>query len=884
MPLRAPRVVRRLIALFTWDRRDRDMEQEMAFHVESITRDLVASGMGEDEARRAARRRFGSVLQLKEEGHDVRSARIVEDVTRDARHMARGLRQSPVFTITVVLTLAVGIGANTAIFSIVDQLLLRPLPYPHGEQIVTMFETFANESHFSIMEGNHFHRVSPANWLDWQRDNRTLQSLAAWRTMSVTMTGVGDPVRLNGLQVSAEFFPLLGVPPLLGRVPSEADDRPNAPGVVVLSYQLWQRRFGGEAAIVGRVVQMNDRPFEVIGVMPQGFRFIFQDTDLWGAYRLDRAQAWRQTSGRFMNVVARLKPDTSIAAARADIDGLAQRLSTVHEFNKGTSVTMLPLRQELTGQVESSLLVLYAAVGVLLAIACFNVASLLLARASSRRRELALRSSLGAGQWAIVRQLLVESLLLAIAGGVLGVFLAGWTLDALVAFAPADLLRASELRVDRRIMFYALGLSIATGVIVGLVPAMMAARQSLIGSLRSSGSSVTQSPRLRQGLVVCQVAMTVVLLCGAGLLMQTVLALQGANNGLDRHGVLTMEVGLPPTRYPAPRRITFYQNAVAALRTLPGVASAAAANSLPVIGGPSGGTVFHRLGTPEVPINERPLAVIRVVTAGYFRALGIPVIRGREFVEADEAVPVPGFVVNQAFVNTFLKGLDPLGESLSVWMQSKNPHAPIIGVVGDVSEGGVRNAAEPTVFYSHGQLSQTSMTLFLRANQPAAQAAPAVAALRALDPNLAVSRIQTFDDAVAESLARDRLSALVSSAFALCALLLVSLGLYGLLAFLVTERTKELGIRIALGAHVGRLTRSVLGGGLMLVGVGAAIGLGGAFLLLRAIGTLLFGVTPQDLSTYAVVLGVLFTVAAAASYLPARRAARIEPLVALRQD
>lgn len=882
MRFRPPRVVRRLLALLTWERRDQDMDREMAFHIQSIKDDLVKSGMNEVEAERAARRRFGSVLQLKEEGHDVRNGRVAENLLRDARHMARGLRKSPVFTITVVLTLALGIGGNTAIFSIVDQLLLRPLPYPHGEQLVTVFETFPFEN--TVMAGTRQSRVSPANWLDWQRDNRTLQSLAAWRATNVTLTGIGDPVRLNALLVSAEFFPLLGVPPLLGRVPSQADDRPNAPGVAVVSYQLWQRRFGGDAAIAGRVVHLNDRPIEIIGVMPESFRFIYQDTDLWAAYRLDRAQAWRETSGRFMNVVARLKPETSIAAARTDLEAIAQRLSTLYAFNKNTSVALLPLREELTGQVESSLLVLYAAVGVLLAIACFNVASLLLARASSRRRELALRSSLGAGQGAIIRQLLVESVLLAIAGGVLGMFFAGWTIDALIAFAPADLLRTSELRVDRRVMLYAFGLSIVTGVIVGLGPALGAARQSLIGSLRSSGASVTQSPRLRQGLVVCQVGMTVILLCGAGLLTQTLFALQTADNGLNRHDVLTMEVGLPGARYPPEKRVAFYRSAVNALRALPGVQSAAAANSLPVIGGPTGGTIFHRLGTPELPLNERPVTVVRVVSAGYFRALGIPMIRGREFTDADEAVPVPGFVVNQAFANTFLRDVDPLGASLSVYMQEENPYTPVIGVVGDVPEGAVRNLAEPTVYYSQRQMSQSSMTLFLRANRPAALAAAAVAAVHELDPSLAVSRIRTFDEAIAESLARDRLSALVSSAFALCALLLVSLGLYGLLSFLVTERTKELGIRIALGAHVGRLTRSVIAGGLWLVGIGSVLGIAAALLLLRWLGTLLFGVTPNDLSTYAAVLALLIAVAALASYLPARRASRVEPLVALRQD
>jgi putative ABC transport system permease protein len=809
------------------------------------------------------------------------ASRIVEDVTRDARHMARGLLKGPIFTLSVVLTLAVGIGGNAAIFSVVDQLLLRPLPYPNGNRLITINETFQSTGD---RPANARASVSPANWLDWQRESRTVQSLAAWRPTTSTLTGVGDPVRLNVQVVSAEFFPLLGVAPLMGRVPSEADDRPNAPLVAVLSHQLWQRRFGSDPDVIGRVVQMSDRPVEIIGVMPASFRFIYQDTDLWSAYRLDRGRPWRQTDGRFINIVARINPDTTLAAARTEMETISRRLAATYEFNKNTSVMLTPLREELTGLVESSLLVLYAAVGVLLAIACFNVASLLLARAASRRREIALRTSLGAGRWAIVRQLLTESVLLAITGGTLGVILARWSLNAVMAFVPADLVRAPELNVDTRVLLYALALAVLTGVGVGLVPAILAARGSIVAALRAGGSSVTPSPRLRQALVVCQVAMTVILLCGAALLVRTVMALNTADNGIDRRGVLTMEVSVPAARYAAPRRTAFYREAIAALRALPGVESAAAANSLPVIGSPRGGTVFHQRGAPELPINDRPSAVIRVATPGYFRALGTPILRGREFTDADLAVPAPGFIVNQAFVRAHLDAVDPLSVSMSVWMQDDNPYAPIIGIVGDVSEGGVRKAAEPTIYYSHSQLSEATMTLFVRASAPAGLISAAVGVIHRLDPNLAVSKIQTFDDAIAESLARDKLSALVASGFALCGLLLVSLGLYGLLAYVVAERTKEIGIRIALGAHVHRVTRSVIGGGLRLVALGAALGVAGAFLVLRWLRTLLFGVTAEDVSTYVMTIAILATVAAVASYGPARRAGRIAPLAALRQE
>jgi predicted permease len=801
---------------------------------------------------------------------------MIDSLWQDVRYALRGLKRSPGFAVAAVLTLALGVGGNTATFSIVDQLLLRPLPYPDGEQLLRIYESGLGMNHAD---------VSPANWLDWQRESRTLRTVAAWDTLTVTLTGVGEPTRLNGQLVSSEFFPLLGVKPLLGRTVSEEDDRPNAPSVAVLSHRLWQQRFDGDPSVIGRVVQLNDRPSEIIGVMPAGFQFMYVDNDLWAAYRLDRNQAWRETSGRFMNVIARLKPGTTMATARAEMEAIAQRLEATYAFNNKTTVTLVPLREELTGQVHTSLLVLYTAVGVLLAIACFNVANLLLARASSRRWEIAVRTSLGAGRFAVVRQLLVESLLLAVAGGALGIALARWSLDALLAFAPPDLLRVPELFVDRRVLLYAGGLSVLIGLMVGLVPAVLVARRSIAASLRTSGSTLTHSPRVRQALVVCQVAMTVVLLCGAGLLVRTVIALNSTDNGFDKQNVLTMEIGLPGTRYTPERRTSFYREAVAAIRALPRVESAAAANSLAVIGSPRGGTWFHRLGTPEAAtMNDRPIAIIRVVTPGYFHTLRIPVLRGREFTEADDASPTPGFIVNEAFAKTFLADIDPLSASLTVWMQAQNPYLPVIGVVGNVSEGSVRDNAQPTVFYSHRQMTETGMTLFVRTNRPAAIASSAVDAIHRLDPNLAVTKIRTFEGALAESVARERLSALVSGAFALSGLLLASLGLYGLLAFLVAERTRELGIRIALGAQLGRLTRSVVGGGLRLVALGAAIGVGGSLLLFRLSGTLLFGVTPYDVSTYGAVLTLLGAVAGLASYVPARRAAQVEPLVALRAE
>jgi predicted permease len=860
---------------FFSQKRDDEMSDEMAFHIEAKTHELMSGGMSETDARLEARRQFGNVLRQKEAGHEIRAGHFFENVLRDARHMGRGLRRSQGFTIAVVLTLALGIGANTAIFSIVDQLLLRPLPYPDGDNLVTVYEARSSNSHNS---------VSPATWLDWQRDNRTLERVAAWMAgRSAILTGVGEATQLSLQAVSSEFFPVLRVEPILGRTLNEDDDRPNAPDVVVISHRLWQTRFAGDRNIVGRFIELNDTPTQIVGVMPPQFRFVYHDNDAWVALKLDRNAPWRERGGRFINVVARVKTGTGMETARADMDQVASRLASTYEFNKNGTARLVPLREELTGKVADSIIVLYIAVGVLLAIACFNIANLLIARAASRRQEIAIRTSLGAARSALVRQLLVESLLLALVGGALGIVLARWSLAALVAFAPPQLLGVPEVTLDARILLYVAALSVLTGLVAGLAPSVIVARRSIVESLHASSSRVTHSPRIRQALVVGQVAMTVVLLCGAALLVRTVIALTSVSHGFEQRGLLTLQIALPGTRYPIERQVAFQRELLATIRALPGVDSAAGASGLPVIGAPRAGTSFHRLSTPVVPSSQRPSATIRVVTPGYFRTLRIPVLRGREFTHADDANPVPGFIVNQAFVDRYLGNVDPLGESLMVSMQDEDPYAPIIGVVGNVGEGSMRGVPRPTIFYSHRQLP-LGPTLFVRTDRPAATAQAVTSAIRRMDPNLAIRNVRMFEDAVAESLAQERLTALVSGAFALSGLLLASLGLYALLAFMVGERTREIGLRIALGAQGGGLTWSVVRDGLRLVAIGAAAGVVLSLVVLPSFGTLLFGVTPTDASTYAVVLTVLSVVAGLASYVPARRAARVEPLTALRQE
>ena len=860
---------------FISQKRDDDMSREMAFHIESKARELVERGMSEADARLEARRRFGSVLKQKEAGHEVRVGRFFEDVMRDARHMRRGLRRTPGFTIAVVLTLALGIGANTAIFSIVDQLLLRPLPYPDGENLVMVYESRNSNAHNS---------VSPASWLDWQRDTRTLEQIAAWAAgRSATLRGAGEPTRLSAQAVSSEFFGVLRVAPILGRTINQDDDQPNAPDVAILSHRLWQTRFGGDRNVVGRFIQLNDSATQVVGVMPPQFRFVYHENDVWMPLKLDRNAPWRERGGRIINVVARVKSGTGIATARADMDQVGMRLASMYEFNKNRTARLVPLREELTGRVEDSLIVLYIAVGVLLAIACFNIANLLIARAASRRQEIAVRTSLGAARGAIVRQLLVESMLLALVGGTFGILLAHSSLDALVAFAPPQLLGVPEVTIDARVFLYVAGLSVLTGLVVGLAPSMLVARRSIVESLHAGTSRVTHSPRIRQVLVVGQVAMTVVLLCGAALLVRTVLALTSVNHGFEQRGLLTLVVEVPGTRYPIERATAFHRELLTTIRALPGVDSAGGANGLPVIGPPRAGTSFHRLSTPVVPSSQRPSATIRVVTPGYFRTLRIPVLQGREFTHADDANPAPGFIVNQAFVDRYLPNVDPLRESLAVNMRDENPYAPIIGVVGNVGEGSMRAAPRPTIFYGHSQLPLGAV-LFIRTDRPSATAEAVTSLIRRTDPDVVVRNVRMFEEAVAVSLAQERVTALVSSAFAVSALLLASLGVYALLTFTVSERTREIGLRVALGAHRGQLTWSVVANGLRLVAIGAAAGVALSLVTLPLLGTLLFGVEPNDATTYAIVLSLLATVAGLASYVPARRAARVQPLTALRQE
>jgi putative ABC transport system permease protein len=801
-----------------------------------------------------------------------------DSFVRDIRYTVRGLAKSPAFAATVILTLALGIGFNTAIFSIADRLLLRPMPFPNGEQVVMLHE---NRSTSSRMD------VSPANWLDWQRDSESFEAFAAWTNrVPVTLSGDGEAERLDADNVSHEFFPLLGVAPALGRAFAAEDDQVGAPPRVILSHSLWQRRFGADRSIVGRVIQLNDVPTEVIGVMPPGFQFMSQETELWRPFGLDRARDWRGAGGRFIPfVVGRLKPSVTVEAAQAEMTAIAARLAELHAFNKNSSVNVIPLREVMSGQVRTSVLLLFAAVGVLLLIACSNIASLLLARAARRRRELAIRTSLGAGRAAIVQQLLIESIVLALAGGAAALLVARWSAEVLLSLAPPDLLPISDVSLDQRVLLYAFGLALLTGILVGLVPSIAAAREQPALSLREGSRSVTTSARLRQGLIVAQVAMTVVLLCGAGLLVRSLSALTADPTGVAAANVVTFRVDLPVSRYEPAQQVAFFRQATENLRSLPGVQAVSAARDIPMSLARISGTSVRIQGEPELPPGERLTTLVRVVTPGYFETLRIPIVQGREFTDADQTTSAaPGFVVNEAFARKHLATTDPLSASLSVNMQENNPYGAIIGVAGNVKDGSLRGTPEPTVFYSNSQLDSPGMTLLVRSERGSALAQEAVQIIRRMDPNLPVTQLRMLENAFADSVARDKLNAVVAGAFGISALLLASLGLYGLLGYTVAERTNEIGVRMALGARAAGVLRMIMVHGCRLVAFGAVLGLAGTFLLARVLESLLFGVTSRDPVTFVGVAALLFAVSMLAVLIPALRATRVDPLVALRNE
>jgi putative ABC transport system permease protein len=803
----------------------------------------------------------------------------LNSIWQDIRYALRGLLRNRSFSATAILSLLLGIGASLAIFTVTDSLLLRPLPYRDSGRLVMVWERNMRQA------GEEHNVVSPGNYLDWKRQNDVFESMAGFRVATSVLTVSGRSEQLVKQLVTADLLPLLAVRPVRGRLFTSEDDKPGVNSALIISYRVWQSWFGADEAVIGRTVQVNSTPRTIIGVMPPGFYLLDRDTDLWDTLGLD-GRDYRRTQGRWMLCLARLKPGITRDAAQAHMIALAQRLETAYPvFDKNWSVNVEPLRDSMVRQVKASLLILMGAVGLLLAVACANVANLLLARYAARSRELAVRMSVGAGRARVIRQLLTETVLLGLIGGAGGVLAAWWAVKGLVTLAPADLARGAQVSFDLRIVLFALGLSLATGVVFGLAPALAASRGQLADGLREGGRShIGGASRLRALLVGAEVALSVMLLVGGMLLFRSFVRLQTVDPGLDPTGVLTFGLALPAARYPEAARSQFFSRAIDQIERLPGVQMASAVSYLP-FNGDAAGTWVGIAGRPAPRAGEELLGIIRTVLPGYFRTMRIPLKQGRDFTEADNDPRSPyRFIVNETFVERYLKGEQPLGKQINSLMDRNNPFGEIIGVVGDVKEDSVDKGPIPTVYYIHNHLSYSAMTFVVRtAGDPMSLAGPIRRIVQGLDPAQPIANVRTMQAIVAETFSRQRFSALLLSGFSLASLLLAGVGIFGVLSYSVTERTREIGVRMAVGAQPAQIVGMIVGSGVRLVGTGTAVGIAGALALSGLLKGLLFGVGPRDVATYVAVPALLGIVALIASYLPARRAAKLEPVSALRE-
>jgi len=864
-----------------------DIDREMRSHLELQVEENIRAGMSASEARAQALRSFGNVNKAVDAAYDVKGGGLLESLTQDVRYGVRMLAKHKAFTAVAVLTLALGIGANTAIFSVVNELLLRPLPYRDAERIVMLWEVTPT--------GRHQNTTSRANYRAWRAQNTSYENIAAFTDQRFNLTGDGEPEELSVQMATPEFFKVLGVDPLLGRTFLADDD--GKPPVAVLSYGLWQRRFGGQASVIGQPITLSGIKFTVIGVMPANFQFHIKQRsgtgrppELWSILPMPNGPGANER-GRFLAVVGKLKEGMTVDHAGVELRTIEARLSDeVPQFNKNYSAEVLPLREQFFGNVRRPLWLMLGAVGFVLLIACANVANLLLSLATSREKEIAVRAALGARRIRIVRQLLTESLLLALLGSTLGLGFAWLGIKALMLISPKDLVNFQSVSINMTVLLWTLGVSILTGIIFGLAPALHISRLNLNDSLKDGGKSesgqASGSRRLRSALVVSEIALAVVLLASAGLLIRSFIRLQQVDRGFNTDNILTMVVRLPDAKYPQDAQVVgFFNQALEKVRQLPTVRSAGMVNYLPLYGGLGSATGFKILGRPEPPPGQGPSTDVRVVDSEYFSAMGIPLLRGRNFTADELREPRQKILINDALARTHFGSEDPIGQRLDVAMFEKPTPAEIIGVVGNVRYDSLVDESPPAVYFPHPDLAYSFMTLVVRTDGDPASIAPAIQReIRTLDPNQPVSNVRTMNQVMSEWVSRSRFNTLLLGLFAGLATLLSAVGIFGVMNYSVALRTRELGLRLAVGAQPRQVLLLVLKQGLLLTIVGVALGLVAAFALTRLLSGLLFGVGAVDITTFTTISVLLILVSLLACYLPARRAMRIDPLTALRYE
>ena len=862
---------------------DLDFQTEIEEHVRLLAERYRRGGMTPEAAMLAARRQFGNTARLLEDRQALQTLPAIERVRGDLTYAARMLRRNPGFAAAAVITLALGIGANTVIFSVCNAVLLKPLPYAEPDRIVMLWERMGNGQPIT---------VAPANFVDWRAESRSFTDMAAVRTSSFILGGQSDAARLASGNVSAGFFTLLGVPFVLGRDFLPEEDRPGQNHVAILSHRLWRERFGADPAVVGRTVTLNDDSYTIVGVLPAAFQFAtnaadFQarsQADIWVPLALDPLKLQRGTHP--LRVIARLKPGVALTGAQAELDVIGANLARLYPGdNRGKGIAAVPIAEQVTASVRVALQALLGAVGLVLLIACANVANLLLSRAAARQREMAVRVALGASRGRLAQQLLTESLLLAGIGGIAGFVFAGTAVAMLSPHLPADLSRAAGILVDARMLLFTVAISLATGLLFGLGPLFGARHSNAAESLKQTSRTASGlQSRLRSGLAVAQIAIAIVLLIGAGLMAKSFWALLNVAPGFQPESILTARLSLPRSRYPDnPRIAAFERELLERLRGRPGIQSAGFATYLP-LSGSDNGWAFSIEGRPPLPTGVFIMAKYRPVSPGYFETIGMPVLRGRSLTFADTRESPWVVVINSAMARRFWPDEDPLGQRLRF---SGPTWRTVVGVVGDVLHEGLDGTSKPEMYMPVAQAAniESGPTIVLRTTVDAGVASAELrAAVAAIDRTLPVDRIEPMEQLVAGSVAQPRFRTLVLGAFSLLALVMASIGIYGVMNYLVVQRTREFGIRLSVGATRTDVLRLVLGRATTLIAIGTCLGLAAAAGLARFIATLLFGTTPLDPVTFAAVPIVLASVALAASYLPARRATRIDPMVALRHE
>ena len=803
----------------------------------------------------------------------------METLFKDIRYAIRSLSQRRGFTALALITLALGIGANTAIFSVVNAVLWRPLPYADPGRLVMVWENHQARG------GPEREWLSPPDFEDWRNQNSVFARLAALNNWGPTLTGTAEPEPLVGAAVSHDMFALLGREPALGRSFQPEEDRPGAPNVVVLSNQLWQRRFGSDRGIVGKSISLNEENYTVVGVMPAGFKFpVIANTELWRPLG-PTLNPGCQRGCYVLRAMARLKPEATLEQARAEMSTIASRIEAQYpESNKSVGVTLVPLHEQLVGSLRRALLILLGAVGFVLLIACANVGNLMLARGAAREREIAIRAALGASRARVIRQLLTESALLAVAGSALGLLFAFWLLNLFIGLSPQAVPRFDEIGIDRTVLGFTLGVAVLTALVFGLVPAWHISKTNLNHSLKEAGkgaASGLHGGRLRSGLVVAEMALALMLLVGGGLLMKSFVLLQRVDPGFHPDHVLTLRLFLNRARYPEQTQIrTYYTQLLDRLQTLPGTQAVAAISTLPLSGNNTDSS-FLIEGRPKPPPNQSPVAWFSSVTPGYFHSMGMRLTKGRVFTDSDTEKSPRVVIISEAMARRYWPNEEPLGKRIG----SPEAWREIVGVMADVKHFSLDTEMPPAMYFPARQVPARGMNLVVRtAGEPLAIAPALRSEIWASDRNMAIAGVQTMDDLVSSSIAQQRFILLLLGCFAGLALVLAAIGIYGVMSYAVTQRTHEIGIRMALGARAGNVLALVLRNGMFLALIGAAIGLGGALAITRLMAGLLFGVTPTDALTFASVTVGLIVVALLACYLPARRATKVDPLVALRYE